>query len=141
MMRDTYFSRSLVKFINRKKKEIVNYIKNGPKEYKQCFLNAFFDDEGSVRFDRKHGNRKVRGFQDSIELLKLIKKLLLEFEIKSRIEGKNEIVISDKKSIIKFQKEINFSPKIFFNSKRKNSIWKKDIEKRVVLARMIESYL
>jgi hypothetical protein len=140
VIRDTYFSRSLVKFVNRKKKEIVNYIKNGPKEQKRCFLRAFFDDEGSVCFDRKYGNRKVRGFQNSIKLLKLIKKLLLEFDIRSRIESKNEIVISDKTSIINFQKEINFSSKIFFNSKRKNSIWQKDIEKRDVLTKMIRSY-
>lgn len=140
VVRDTYFSRSLVKLINRKKKDIVNYIKNGPKEHKRCFLKAFFDDEGSVRFDEKYGNRKIRGFQNSSKLLKLIKKLLLDFGIESRIESKNEIVIADKTSVINFQKEINFSPKIFFNSKRKNSIWKKDIEKRIVLTKMIESY-
>ncbi|TSC92295.1 MAG: hypothetical protein CEN92_23 [Candidatus Berkelbacteria bacterium Licking1014_96] len=140
VIRDTYFSRSLVKFVDKKKKEMVSYIKKSPKKHKRCFLKAFFDDEGSVRFDQKYGNRKVRGFQDSSKLLELIKKLLSDFGIKSRIESKNEIVISNKQSIIKFQKEINFSPKIFFNSKRRNSIWKKDVEKRVVLTKMIKSY-
>ena len=140
VVRDTYFSRSLVKFVDRKKKEMVSYIKKSPRNHKRCFLKAFFDDEGSIRFDQKYGNRKIRGFQNSNKLLRLIKKLLSDFDIKSRIESKNEIVISDKVSIINFQKEINFSPKIFFNSKRKNSIWKRNIEKRVVLTKMIESY-
>ncbi len=45
------------------------------------------------------------------------------------------------KDFINFMKEINFSPKIFFNSKRKNSIWEKDIEKRTLLNEIVKSYL
>ena len=104
---------------------------------KKVFLQAFFDDEGSVHFDKK----LVRGYQYNLEILKLVQKLLKDFNIESRIDEKyKEIVISRKPNLIKFRNEINFSKGIYINPARKNSVWKRKLEKRKILDYLINSY-
>ena len=56
------------------------------------------------------------------------------------IEKYSEIVISRREDMFRFQKEINFSKGIFLNPKRKNSIWKKNLEKRQLLNHVLTSY-
>ena len=103
------------------------------------FLQAFFDDEGCIYI--YGNNRKIRGFQYNLEILKLVQNLLKSFSIKSRIEEKGkEIVISGKENLIKFRRGINFSKGIYINPERKNSIWKKKLEKRKILDKVINSY-
>jgi len=86
-------------------------------------------------------NKKVRGYQYSKTILRLVKELLKDFEIESRIDKRNtEVTITGKENIIKFQKEINFSPDIYINSERKNGIWKYKIDKKTILEKTINSY-
>jgi len=74
-------------------------------------------------------------------ILKLIHDLLEDFNIQSKVNGKhNEIVISKKLNLVKFRDKINFSKGIFINPNRKNSIWKKKLEKRKILNYLIDSY-
>jgi len=76
-----------------------------------------------------------------IFILKLIRKLLKDFDIRSRIEEKGqEIVISGKENLLKFRDKINFSKGVYINPNRKNSIWKKKLEKREILNKTIVSY-
>jgi len=83
----------------------------------------------------------VRGYQNDLDILELVQCLLKEFDIESRVDKKyKEIIISRKKNLIKFQKEINFSKGVYINPSRKNSIWKEKLEKREILAKMINSY-
>ncbi len=106
---------------------------------KRIFLQAFFDDEGCAHW--RKNKRIVRGFQKNLKILDLVKRLLEDFNIKTTIDKKyKEIIIGRKENLIKFQKEINFSPGIFINPDRKNSIWKQKLEKRYILSEMINSY-
>lgn len=67
--------------------------------------------------------------------------MLLDFGIESKIDEKyNEIVISRKENLIKFRDKINVSKGIYINPERKNSIWKRKLEKREILEMVINSY-
>ena len=137
--RIAYHYVELADYFRKKVKGLKKYIKVASLSEKRVFLQAFFDDEGCVY---KHGNnRKIRGYQHNLEILKLVQKLLKDFNIKSRIEEKGqEIVISGKENLIKFRNKINFSKGIYINPNRKNSIWKKKLEKRKILDYIINSY-
>ena len=137
--RISYHYVELEDYIKKRAQGLKKYIKTASLPEKKIFLQAFFDDEGCVY---KYGNnRKIRGYQHNLEILKLIQKLLKDFDIKSRIEEKGqEIVIFGKENLIKFRDKINFSEGIYINPNRKNSIWKKKLEKRGILDRIISSY-
>jgi len=130
----------LADYVREKERELLGYIQLAPIEEKKIFLQAFFDDEGSIYY--KKGKRRIRGSQDSIVLLELVKKLLVDFNIYSRIDtAARAIEISGKSEILKFKGKINFSKNIFINSERKNSIWKQKLEKREILNKAVNSYL
>jgi len=133
-----YYSHvELAQYVKEKSEKLKQYIKSASLPEKKIFLQAFFDDEGSVHFEK----RLVRGFQHNLEILKLVQKLLKDFNIESKIDEKyKEIVISRKPNLIKFRNKINFSKGIYINPARKNSIWKKKLEKREILNRIINSY-
>lgn len=132
-----YYYVELSAYIRKKALELLNYIKTASSKEKRIFLKSFFDDEGSIHFDKKI----VRGYQHNLEILKLVQKLLKDLDIKSKIDEKyKEIVISRKSNLIKFRDKINFSKGIFINPNRKNSIWKKKLEKREILDYTISSY-
>jgi hypothetical protein len=133
-----YYSHvELARYIKEKSERLKQYIKNASLSEKKIFLRAFFDDEGSVHFDKK----LVRGFQYNLEILKIIQNLLKDFDIESKIDEKyKEIVISRKPNLIKFRNKINFSKGIYINPNRKNSIWEKKLEKRKILDYIINSY-
>ena len=135
--RITYHYVELADYMRKKVKELKKFIRIAPLKEKKIFLNAFFDDEGSIHFDKKI----VRGFQYNLEILKLIQKLLKDFSIESKIDEKyKEIIISRKSNLIKFRNKINVSKGVKINGKRKNSIWKQDLEKREILEMLIASY-
>jgi hypothetical protein len=133
-----YYSHvELAQYVKEKSERLKQYIKNASLSEKKIFLKAFFDDEGSVHFDKK----LVRGYQHNLEILKLVQKMLNDFDIESKIDEKyKEIVISRKPNLIKFRDKINFSKGIYINPDRKNSIWKKKLEKREILDKAINSY-
>jgi hypothetical protein len=133
-----YYSHvELAQYVKEKSEKLKQYIKKASLLKKKVFLKAFFDDEGSVHFDK----RLVRGFQHNLEILGLVQKLLKDFNIESKIDNKyQEIIISRKPNIIKFRDEINFSKGVYINPDRKNSIWNQKLEKREILNKIINSY-
>jgi len=134
-----YYYVELGQYIKRKSKELFDYIKTASLQEKKVFLKSFFDDEGCVNINKNI--RRIRGYQHNLKTLELIQKLLDNFSIESKIDIKyKEIVISRKENLIKFRDEINFSKGIYINPNRKNSIWKKKLEKRKILDRIIKSY-
>lgn len=137
--RISYHHVELAGYLRKKSRELKQYIKTTISSEKRIFLQAFFDDEGCVY--KCGNNRKIRGYQDNLEVLRLIERLLKDFNMNSRIEEKGkEIVISGKENLIKFRDKINFSKGVKINGKRKNSTWKKDLEKRRILEMIITSY-
>ena len=135
--RISYHHVELADYIKKRAQGLRKYIKTALLREKKIFLRSFFDDEGSVHFDKK----LVRGFQYNAEILKLVQNLLKDFDIESKIDGKyKEIVISRKPNLIKFRDKINFSKGIYINPNRKNSIWKKKLEKRKILDYIISLY-
>jgi intein/homing endonuclease len=139
--RISYFNVALGTYLQEKAVLLLDQIETLPRTSKREFIRAFFDDEGCMDFRPKRNLRQVRGYQKNVAILKIIAKLLLEFGIYSQIQKPNEVVISGKENLLKFQKEINFSPGVYINGNRTNSIWKKHLEKRDLLARAISSYL
>ncbi len=137
----SYYNVEFADYIRNKASEIFSYLENGAtKEEKRIFLQAFFDDEGNIYF-RKDA-RRIRGYQKSIKVLENINNIMGEFGIRGRIYPRmGAIEITGKGQLEKFAKEIGFSPGIALNSLRKNSIWKRDIEKREILDLTLTSYI
>ncbi len=139
VQRLVYHNVALGNFLYEKGQELISEVSEYPRAFKREFLRAFFDDEGcmTVVIPRK---RQVRGYQKNTKILKLIQKLLSDFSIQSDIRPPNEVVISGKENLLRFQKEINFSLGVRINGNRSNSIWKKHLEKRELLERAIKSF-
>jgi len=137
--RISYHYVELANYIKKKAQKLIKYIRTASSLEKKIFLRAFFDDEGCVY---RWGNaRKIRGYQYNLEILKLVQKLLKDLHIESKIDEKyKEIVINRKPNLIKFRNKINFSKGVKVNGKRKNSIWKQNLEKRKILEMAIASY-
>lgn len=130
----------LADYAREKEKELLEYIRIAPKNETITFLRAFFDDEGSVYY--KDGKRRIRGSQDSIQILGLVKALLTDLGISSRIDVTAKAVeISGRKELAHFKDLIGFSEGIFVNPERKNSIWKQKLEKMDILNRALDSYI
>lgn len=137
--RIAYYNVELERYFLQKSQWLRENITVASLDEKRIFLQAFFDDEGCAHW--RNTKRIVRGFQKDLKILELVEQLLEDFNIQSTTDRKyKEIIISRKENLIKFQKEINFSPGIFINPDRKNSIWKQKLEKRYILSEMINSY-
>lgn len=135
-----YYNVELAEYIKSCRNKLFDYLNNGAsKSMKRVFLRAFFDDEGNVFY--KADKRRVRGYQKSLYILEKIKGLLSNFVIEGRInKSSTYIEIGRRDNLMRFYKEINFSPKIFINPKRKNGIWREKISKREILRSLIKSY-
>ena len=127
-------------FLQEKTLELLKGISGMPKLFQKELLRAFFDDEGCMNYNAKSNTRRIRGYQNNKEILILIQKLLINFSIESRLQSSNEVVITGKENLIKFQKEINFSKGVRINPNRTNSLWKKNLEKRKLLDMAIKSF-
>lgn len=111
-------------------------------ELQRIFLRAFFDDEGCISYRTGTGSRCVRGYQHDHEMLLLIQSLLINFGIESTLDKRHvELTIRRKRNITRFRDEIGFSPGVYVNGARTNSVWGQSLEKRVILDRAIASYL
>lgn len=135
-----FYHVEFAEYVKKRKEWIISYINNGASyAKKRIFLKAFFDDEGCVFY--KGDKKRVRGYQKSIPILKKVRNLLATFSIESRIDKEHSnIEITGYNNLTNFAKEINFSPRIYMNPERKNSIWKKRISKKRILDILLESY-
>jgi len=138
--RIAYYNVALSAYVKIKAQELLQKITYFPKSFKSEFLQSFFDDEGCIDFRPKNNCRRIRGYQKDTRILFIVQKLLTDFEIESKIQMPNEVVIVGKENLIKFQRKINFSRGVRINGKRSNSIWKQSLEKRDILQRAIASY-
>lgn len=139
--RISYHYVELMNYVKKKAQKLTKYIRIASLREKKIFLRVFFDDEGSVSFEKKRSKRRIRGYQHNLEILKLIQKLLKNFNIESKVNEKyKEIIISRKPNLIKFRDQINFSKGVYINPNRKNSIWKQKLEKGEILDYIINSY-
>jgi hypothetical protein len=136
----TFYHVEFSSYIKNHKDKLFSYLNNGASKLeKRIFLKAFFDDEGNVFY--KGDKRRVRGYQKSYWILNQIKGLLKSFGIEGKINKKGtDIEISGQNNLAKFSEEINFSPRIYINPKRKNGIWKRRISKRKILGLLLKSY-
>lgn len=135
-----YFNVIFGEYIKDKSILLLNKIEQMPQDLQREFLRSFFDDEGCMDFNLATNIRRVRGYQKNTKILDLVEKLLGNFNIDARVVRPNEVVITGKENLLKFQKEINFSRGVRINGNRPNSIWKKHLEKRRILKMAIESY-
>lgn len=138
--RISYHNVALALFLKEKVQELMREIPKLSLEHQREFLRAFFDDEGCMDYRTKRNLRRVRGYQNDKDILRVVQQILQEFNIGASLKGKNEVVISGRENLVTFQKEINFSKGVRINGKRPNSIWKQSIEKRVLLNRALKSY-
>ena len=138
--RIAYHNVALGAYFSGKSQELTRQITSMPKEMKRSFLKAFFDDEGCMDFNMKGNRKRVRGYQKDTRILELISGLLTDFNIDSRVIMPNEVTIVGKPNLMRFQKEIGFSPGVRINGNRSNSVWKEHLEKRELLQRAIDSY-
>lgn len=137
--RISYHNVELGLYFKLKKEELLQNIVDWPLEFKRSFLVAFFDDEGSVDFRKQI--RRVRGYQHNNRILTIVQKLLANFDVDSKVDTRfHEIIIGRRENIKKFAEEINFSKGLRINGKRSNSVWKKSLEKRKILANLLASY-
>jgi hypothetical protein len=138
--RVSYHNVAFGAYIQKKSVELLRRIKGMSLDLKREFLRAFFDDEGCMDFRPLTNHRRIRGYQKDVWALKIVRALLKELGIESHIELPNEVVIVGKENLIRFEREINFSSGVYINGNRSNSRWKKQIEKRELLKRAIESF-
>lgn len=135
-----FYNVALEAFLKTKSSGLLKTINKLPRAHQREFLRAFFDDEGCMDFRISRNVRRIRGYQNDLLLLELVKNLLSNFGIESSLRGKNEVVITGKENLKKFRREINFSKGVRLNPNRTNSLWKKNIEKRKLLAMAIKSF-
>ena len=138
--RISYYNVALAIYLRQKADELLRTISHASLEQKKAFLTAFFDDEGCMDFRPKEKRRQVRGYQKDLKILRIVRTLLLDLGIESRLTMPNEVVVRGRENLAKFEKEIGFSPGVSVNGNRSNSRWKKHIEKRKLLRMAIESY-
>ncbi|MGC9599477.1 MAG: LAGLIDADG family homing endonuclease [Minisyncoccia bacterium] len=139
VLRVSYHHVEIAAFLRQKVRELLSYIRGGSYEEKTAFLKAFYDDEGNVTFTPR--KRIVRGYQHSLEILQLVKELLADLGIASRMEARfYELCISRRADLLRFRDVINFSDGVCINGLRSNSVWKESLEKKEILERLINSY-
>lgn len=140
VFRISYHNVMLGAYIQKKSVELLRRVKRMPLALKREFVRAFFDDEGCIDYRPKENRRAIRGYQKDVRILRIIKSLLTDFAIDSRVVFPNEVVIVGKENLMRFEREINFSSGIYVNGNRSNSRWKKHVEKRELLKQAIKSF-
>jgi len=138
--RISYHNVALSAYMGKKAKELLREVKKMPLNVKREFIRAFFDDEGCIDYRPKENRRSIRGYQKNVRILKLIRDLLTDLDIDARVVKPNEVVMVGKENLIRFEREINFSPGVYINGNRSNSRWKKHMEKRELLKQAIKSF-
>lgn len=140
VIKTSYFNVPLASYLKEKSQELLSGIGDLDSNLQKEYLRAFFDDEGCMDFRPAKNHRRIRGYQKDVRTLSVVHDLLQKLGIDSHIEMPNEIVISGKHSMQRFQREINFSEGVRINGNRSNSIWKEHLEKRLLLQMAIDSF-
>lgn len=138
--RISYHNVALASYFKQKVRELLRDVHTLPIDLKREFVRAFFNDEGCIDYRPEKNRRSIRGYQKDIRILKIIKSLLADLDIASRIVFPNEVVIVGKENLMRFEQEINFSSGVYMNGNRSNSRWKKHVEKRELLKLAIKSF-
>ena len=120
-----------------------DFVENTSNSWKTVFLRAFWDDEGTVRFnqltDRRgyiRTHRKVEAYQKNTGLLYQLKEMHEQLGIKAYI-NKNKLIISDRANLTKFRDLIHFTDGVV--SCKTTSKWY-GVEKNKILRLAVESY-
>ncbi len=140
VLRISYHNVALSAYMREKTLNLLKEVGGLSMECKRAFLKAFFDDEGCMDFRPAIHHRQVRGYQKDVPILVLVQRLLNDFDIPARVVKPNEVVIVGKENLMRFDREINFSPGVYMNGNRSNSRWKKHVEKRALLKQAIASF-
>jgi hypothetical protein len=140
VLRISYHNVALAGYIENRAHKLLQGVRRLRTPLKREFVRAFFNDEGCVDYRPEKNRRSIRGYQKDVRVLRIVKTLLQDLNIESRIILPNEVVVTGKENLIRFEREINFSPGVYINGNRSNSRWKKHIEKRDLLARAILSF-
>lgn len=140
VLRISYHNVALATYIKNKVHILLQEVRGLPLNLKGEFVRVFFDDEGCIDYRPEKNRRSIRGYQKDIKILRLIRILLKDLGVESRIILPNEVVIIGKENLLRFKKEINFSAGVCINGNRSNSRWKKHIEKRELLKQAIASF-
>lgn len=138
--RISYFNVTLTNYLRTKADELRKDIAGLSTDLRREFIRAFFNDEGCMDYRPSRNFRRIRGYQKDTNILLLVQRLLRDFGVESRFIAPNEIMITGKENLKKFQGEIDFTEGVRINGNRSNSIWKKSLEKRKLLERAIASY-
>ncbi len=140
VLRISYHNVALGSYMKQKAAKLLCEVQGLPTNLKREFIRAFFDDEGCMDYRPERNRRSIRGYQKNTKILGLVKNLLMDFDIESRIVLPNEVIIVGKENLMRFEQEINFSAGVYMNGNRSNSRWKKQVEKRELLKQAIASF-
>ncbi len=135
-----YYSVELVNHLFQLRAQLLGTILQTSKVRKIAYLRAFFDDEGNV--DIRGRSRRVRGFQkDPSELIR-VQALLTDIGIAASIDSIGKcVVISGRQNLLLFDQHVGFSPGILMNPLRKNSRRHRRLDKKLLLAESLNSYV
>ncbi len=134
----SYYNVAVAAWLSQKEIELLQVVVHHA-NWKQQWLQAFFDDEGHVHING--GIRRIRASQQDPALLQTAQACLKSLGIQSRIdEQAGAIEITGRANLIEFQRHINFSPGIHVNPLRKNGLFNHATEKRKILKNALESY-
>ncbi len=138
--RISYHNVALAIYMKDRVRKLLQDVHNLPLDLKIEFVRAFFDDEGCIDYRPEKNRRSIRGYQKDVSILKLVHAVLADISIDSHVVQPNEVVITGKENLMRFEREINFSSGVYMNGNRSNSRWKKHIEKRELLKQAIKSF-
>jgi len=100
-----------IKELTKELKEIPDFVINGNRRIKACFIKGFADAEGCV--DDTSNRRQIVITQDNTKILERINKLLLELGIQSTIYHKtnnpDQLVISLLRNLKRYKNLVNFT--------------------------------
>ena len=137
--RVSYYHVECANWLADRERELLAVIEEAP-AWRLIWLKALFDDEGHVHMAGHV--RRVRASQKQLSVLESAQRFLAELGIPSRIDRcAMAVEVTRRRHLQTFQEAIGFSHGLAVNGRRANSLWKQDIEKNVLLERLLSSYV
>ena len=129
---------SVAAWLASKERELLQVARRR-QEWQRQWLQALFDDEGHLHISKSL--RRVRASQQDPQVLHYARGFLGALGISSRVDPQAQAVeITGRSNLIRFTREVGFSPGICVNRHRKNGLWDQELEKRDLLQRALHSY-